>query len=260
MSQALDSLMYFALLGLLCGVVSFRLGFRIGTRIALPLTQTLLGFLAFAASWRASGAVAAAIALAGWAVGASMIAMGAFGRDPGATATIPGAETFAHGMFRWLERGRGPRGGASATVSRLVRWLATFLLAATLTAGAGAVAVGALLLNVKNAWVATFIGRAERPGIARALAWNAWSVVRVVAFAALGSACAAPLATRLGYPPDPVAIQRLLTFGAVALIVDLMLELTLSELYRERLARALPPTSDQTPSAKEPPERASANS
>lgn len=242
MSQAINSVLYFALLGLLCGVVSFRLGWRIGGRITLPLIQTLLGFLAFAASWRAGGSIAAAFAAGGWAVGTSLVGVGAFARDPQrAVDAIVGAQNLRRSTFEWIRRGRGPRSGPGATVSRLVRLLSVFLIAAGVSAGALALGGGALMLNAQNASAAALLAGARRPEVVRWLAWNVWSAARVVAFTALGSACAAPVATWLGYPPDPQSIRLLLIVGVVAVATDLALELTLSEAYRRVLSSAVAP-------------------
>ena len=71
------------------------------------------------------------------------------------------------------------------------------------------------------------------------MAWNSWSVVRVLAYVVLGAACAAPLAGLLGYPADPLEIRRLLQLGGIGVALDLVLKLLLSRPCGRLLAAAV---------------------
>jgi len=85
------------------------------------------------------------------------------------------------------------------------------------------------------------LSSATRPWTVRLLAWNSWSIVRVVAYVMLGAACATPLATRLGYPGDPAEVRLLLQLGGIGVALDLVLKLVLSRPCGRMLGLAVDP-------------------
>lgn len=234
----MDSGLYPPVLGLLCGLVGFRIGWRIGRRSALPAVQTALGVVAFGSVWRSAGLLDATVAVAGWAVGTTLISLVTFhGRPARTDEVVLGARAYRDEMVAWL---RGGRGFPTAVTARRHLWeLAGYLAAAVATANVLALALGAVLLNKMNAWVAAVLRHARRPVAAALLAWNVWSVVRVASYVALGAACAVPLGRALGLPADPHEVRGLVTFGALGVVADLALKLALSGAAGRALAAAV---------------------
>jgi hypothetical protein len=99
--------------------------------------------------------------------------------------------------------------------------------------------MGAVLLNYMNAYVATLVRAARRRATVLLLAWNVWSVVRVVAYVALGAAAASPLLRLAGRRVDTAAVHALAWAGAAGVVVDLVLKLALSRPCGRALAGAI---------------------
>ena len=235
----IESPIYFLLLGLLCGLVGFRLGWRSGQRIALPLIQGVLGWVGFATAWRAAGAFAGVEAVAGWVAGTTVISLGRFRREPEtADRLVLRAVPYRTMMFEWLRSGRGPETRPFRTALEHARELLVYLLAAVASANLLSIAMGAVLLNYMNAYVARLTATATRRWVVRLLAWNLWSIVRVAAYVLLGAAAAAPLAERAGFPASPEQVKVLWLVGLVGAALDLILKLTLSRACGRRLASA----------------------
>jgi hypothetical protein len=90
-----------------------------------------------------------------------------------------------------------------------------------------------------NAYVARLLAAARRAWTVRLLAWNVWSLVRVLGYVLLGVACAGPLMRLTGRAGDPQEIRALAMTGAIAVAVDLLLKLLLSPAAGRRLAAAV---------------------
>ena len=231
---------YFAVLGLLCGFVGFRLGWRSGNRFLLPLAQGLLGAVAFAAAWRTAGALVAALAVGGWALGLTLAGLYVF-RHEGrhVDRRVLGAARYRDEMLDWLRTGRGPESRPLATLRAHAAELAVYLAAALATGNLVSIVMGAVLLNKMNAYVAALLRAAKRPWTVRLLAWNCWSLLRVAAYVALGAACASWLAARAGYPAPRSEIVALAWAGGAGVVADLLLKLALSRPCGRALGAAL---------------------
>ena len=107
------------------------------------------------------------------------------------------------------------------------------------TANYASLAMGAVLLNEMNAYVAALLRAAERMGRVLLLGWNLWSVVRVAAYVLIGAAAAAPLLRLVGAPADVQVVRVLAAYGAIGLVVDLVLKLALSRPCGRLIATAI---------------------
>ena len=234
------SWMHVLVLGLLCGIVGFRLGWRGESRWLLPVIQGGTGWLAFAWAWSFAGPAQACVAVAGWAVGSTLVALRAFRARPGdVDQRVARAEPYRREMAGWLRTGRGPEAAPGRTARAHAVELAIYLAAALATANLVSMMMGAMLLNFMNAWVARLLAAARRRGTVRLLAWNAWSVVRVAGYVLLGAACAQPLARLAGRGAPGEDVTRLVIAGAAAVGIDLLLKLGLSRPAGRRLAAAV---------------------
>jgi hypothetical protein len=229
----LDSPLYAAALGALCGLVGSRLGWRSRSRLALPGIQAAMGLLAFIVLWRARGATLAALSVVGWALAVTAFGLFAFGRDPARTdRQVLRAVAYRYEMLAGLLHGPP---SARQLLRAHLRELTLFLVAAWVSANVMGLVLGAVLLNAMNAWVVRAMA-AALPGARPALlVWPVWSIARVLGYIALGAAAAAPLLGRLGMPATQGEATALWVFGGTAIIADLALKLTFSK----RHARAL---------------------
>lgn len=230
---------YFLIFGFLCGITGFRLGWRIGSRIALPLIQGAFGWVAFLLAWSTVGPCWAAASVGSWALGTAVSSITTFYGRPGETdARVIRAAPYRASMLLWIESGR-LEGRAPETVMRHLREAVWYTAAAVATANLGSIAMGAVLLNYMNAYVATLLRAAKRGTTVLLLGWNVWSVVRVAAYVLIGAAASAPVLRLSGWRVDASAVSVLAIAGAVALVGDLVLKLALSRRCAHALASAI---------------------
>lgn len=231
---------YFILFGLLCGVVGFRVGWRIGNRIALPIVEGASGWGAFLIAWMILGPVWAAASVGAWAFGTTVASIYVFIGNPIETdRRVMRAAPYRVSMLAWLQPGDGPERRPVATTRRHLREAIWYTAAGIATANLGSIAMGAILLNVMNAYVATLWRAATRKGILLLLAWNVWSVVRVLAYVVIGTAAASPLLRFWRFRADPSEVRALALAGAMGLVLDLCLKLALSRVFRRALVAAI---------------------
>ena len=231
---------YFIVFGFLCGVVGFRIGWRTRSRIALPIFQALLGWAAFLSAWVFVGPVWSAIAELAWALGTTLASIYVFLGHPRETdERVIRAKDYRNAMLGWLATRRGPEQHPAATAVAHLREAIWYAAAAVLTANLASIAMGAVLLNYMNAYVATLIRAAARTGRVLLLAWNVWSVARVVAYVLLGAAAAGPMLRFIGRGAPWASLRALAVAAGVGLVVDIVLKLALSPRCAAALAAAV---------------------
>ncbi len=231
---------YFIVFGFLTGVVGFRVGWRIGSRIGLPAAQAALGWVAFLLAWAIVGPVWAAITVGAWAAGTTLASIYTFiGKPEAADQRVLRAAPYRNEMLDWLESGVGPEARPSATLRRHLREAIWYTAAAILTANLASMALGAILLNYMNAYVATLLRAATRTGTVLLFSWNVWSAIRVGAYVAIGAAAASPALRLWGFKSDAGAVRALAVTGAGAAVVDVVLKLSLSKLWGRILSGAI---------------------
>lgn len=231
---------YYLLLGAICGAAGFRLGWRWKNRFVLPLTQAVFGWVAFAAAWRAHGPGWAAAVVGAWAAGSTLVSLFTFAGAPAEVdRSVLRARPYRESMLDWLKSGKGPESKPLATLWSHGRELVLYLVAAVATANFLSIALGAILLNYMNAYVATLLRAGRRKLVVAALAWNVWSVVRVAAYVVLGAAAADLLGRFVGLPPAEKSVGSLWVWGGIGVVIDLVLKLALSRACGRALAGAV---------------------
>jgi hypothetical protein len=232
--------LYFVSFGFVCGAVGFRVGWRMGSRLALPLAQALLGWMVFVLAWTFLGAAWAAASVGAWALGTTVVSIYVFFRHPVETdARVIRAASYRASMLAWIQAAGAPENGAAATVGQHLREAIWYTAAAMATANFASMAMGAVLLNYMNAYVATLLRAATNTTTVLLLGWNVWSVVRVAAYIAIGAAAAAPLLRFSGWHGDARAVPALALAGAAGVAIDLVLKLALSSRCGRALAGAI---------------------
>ena len=231
---------YFLAFGFLCGVAGFRVGWRFGNRVVLPLAQSASGWAAFLLAWDVVGPAWAAASVGMWVLGTTLVSVYEFVGHPRETdERVIRAAPYRASMLAWIETGSGPEKRPAATAASHLREVIWYTAAAIATANFVSLAMGAVLLNEMNAYVATLLRAAKRTGLVLLLAWNVWSVVRVSAYVLIGAAAAAPVLRLSGWSVDPAAVRALGMAGAIGVVVDLVLKLALSRPCRRLLAPAI---------------------
>jgi hypothetical protein len=231
---------YLLVLGALAGALGTRIGWRLRHRLMLPAAQTALGVFAFLFGWNQRGATGGALAVGAWAIGTSVAAIPAFraARDQLGTRVL-GFAPYAASMRGWLASGEMLGASPSAILRRHVRELAFYLAAALVSANLLAIGMGAVLLNRMNAWFVELCSDARDRRTILLLGWPCWSLARVLAYVALGAACAQWWAARLGRAAPPEDVLGLINLGLLGVVVDITLKIQLSGWYARKLHAAL---------------------
>jgi hypothetical protein len=231
---------YFLTFAFLCGVVGFRVGWRTGKRAGLPLAQSALGWAAFLLAFKIVGPAWASASVGAWVLGTTVASVFVFHGHPKETdERVIQAASYRASMLAWLETGRGPESRPGATAVAHLREAIWYTAAAIATANFGSLAMGAVLLNEMNAYVATLLRAAKRTGTVLLLAWSVWSVVRVAAYVVIGAAAATPLLRLSGWHVDASALQPMALAGACGVLLDVVLKLALSRPCGRALAGAI---------------------
>ena len=165
------------MLGLLCGIVGFRMAWRSGNRFATPLLQGAFGFVAFAAAWRVAGAAFAALAVVGWAIGSTLVSISVFRREPERVERqVLRARIYRQTMFAWLRTGRGPEARPLATAGTHAVELVLYVTAAALTVNLLSIVMGAVLLILISTVCAICRNCATLRARSTTLIRNSWMV------------------------------------------------------------------------------------
>lgn len=113
-----------------------------------------------------------------------------------AGARIVHGESYRSEMFRWIEAGIGTENEPRRYVPQHLFHLALFVLLSWVSAGYLGLALGAGLVAYMSYFVGSFALASGLPIAGALAAWVPWSIVRLVAFVAIGTICARPLLVR----------------------------------------------------------------
>ncbi|MBI4168827.1 MAG: hypothetical protein HY510_02685 [Acidobacteria bacterium] len=137
--------------------------------------------------------VAAAGATLLWAasLSASVILLAA--RDPAGTEglVIHGA-TYRDEMFAFIRSGAGRESDATLFLPQHLLHLGAFALLAAASGGILGMALGAVMVGYMSYYVGALAAAGGAPGIALALGWPPWAILRVAGYVLLGIAVAQP--------------------------------------------------------------------
>jgi hypothetical protein len=168
--------------------------------------------------------------------------------EAAAGAILHGPEYRAE-MFHWIETGQGSEGDWHLFLPRHALHYGLFLLASALTAGAGGLLLGVILLGYMNYYVAALFLADPAGGHTMGLAlmgWHVWAVVRVIGFIA-GAVAMADLTlaalARLRDRPGrwPGRSSYFLSLSLALVILDALLKALLASHWQMRLAEMIRP-------------------
>jgi hypothetical protein len=139
-------------------------------------------------------------------------------------------------MFEWVRTGHGAESTPSQFIPEQAGHAAIFSLLAVGTGGAGALPMGAVLMNYMGHYVGTLAASSAHPLLTLVLAWHPWAVIRIVSFVVIGVVLAAPLLGQLGgFGVDWPASRRLLSLAVLGLVADVVLKTLLAPAWQRLL-------------------------
>jgi hypothetical protein len=140
-------------------------------------------------------------------------------------------------MFGWVRTGVARENDWRAFLPQHLLHLSLFALLAWVSGGYLGLALGAALLGYMSYFVGSFAVASGAPVAGALAAWVPWSVVRVIAFVALGTALARPALAghRLRFEREE---GRWMSWAAVGLLVDALVKALCAPAYG-RFLRAL---------------------
>lgn len=194
--------------------------------------------------WRCLARGARGAALAGlllWAavLGICVTAAAFFWEERAARAILHGP-TYAGEMRTWIATGIGRESDPARFVPQHLLHLAIFAALALATAGAGALVMGSFLLGYMSFYVGSLAHGAAGCGplTTALLAWNPWSLVRIVSFIVLGVVLSEPPLRRWrGVAGQaPAGRGRWIAVGLAGIVADMLLKTALAPAWRGMLA------------------------
>jgi len=209
---------------------SALLGFRLGIPWLLPVLNAAPAWAVMALSIRRGKRAETVALMLLWAaaLGAATTILCAADPFGTASAAVLHGPAYADEMRAWIATGAGCESEPSCFVPRHLLHAGAFVALALLTAGAGAILMGSVLMNYMAFYVGTLAAASAAPGTVAILGWHPWSVVRIAAFVTLGVILAEPLLGRLGGRPSPPGRSRWLVAGAGGLVADMVIKALLA--------------------------------
>ncbi|MCI0588664.1 MAG: hypothetical protein L0323_17695 [Planctomycetes bacterium] len=218
------------------GLLGAGIGLIVGHAFLLPVLQAALAYPIFLGAVREGRHGRAVGLMLLWAVATSIPVILASRTDPGGTepAILRGKE-YRDEMFAWIRTGVGKESDPGRFLPEHGLHFATFALLAYFSVGAGALLLGAVLLDYMNFYVGALLAAAADPAAVAPFAWPVYAVVRVIGYVV----CATALAGLRLRGPEPDERRRplgLLALGFSLVLADALLKALLAPWWRERLA------------------------
>jgi hypothetical protein len=197
-------------------IVSYPLGLALRQPWLLPVLNALPAYVVLLHRLRKGERGGAVRAMLWWAAALAICGTLAFlwWPTPTAPAVLNGPE-YAAEMFHWIRTGAGREGSPRLFLPQHLLHLAAFVAIGLATVSAGAIVMGALLMNQMSYYVAALALAGVPPWAVLLLGWSPWAISRVAAFATLGVLLAEPLLFRV----FPAARARLKVIGRGAYVV-----------------------------------------
>jgi hypothetical protein len=215
--------------------VLFGLSVILGNRILFLLLCSIPAYVGYLSGLRNS-ILSAFIALLIWTFIQSLLVIFSSVRSANKMARlIFRSESYTESMFRWIETGILPEGNSTQVIRTHIQQTLIYCALAFISGNLLSLIFGCMLLNYMNFYVSQLAAQGKS-WKAFVFGWNPWSVVRVISFLWLGAVLGIPLATYFLKMNVEFRLMWLVP-GIIGVIIDLILKLTMSDIWRIRLGR-----------------------
>lgn len=226
---------------LLVAALGTALGLASGNPVLLLVLTALPPYLVFLDRVRSGRRAAAIWLMVGWAAfqATAVVLLTVALPDRAAEALVNGPH-YRDIMFRWIRTGVGSEGDWRQFLPEHALHYAVFLVLSALTAGAGGIVLGTLLLNYMSFYVGSLFLADSGGGHTLRLilmGWPIWSIIRVIGFIAgavgMADLTLALLARRRGHPhPWPGPSSYALSLSLALVILDALIKSLLAGSWR----------------------------
>jgi hypothetical protein len=179
---------------LLATLVSYPIGLGLRRAWLLPVLNALPAYVVLVHRLRKGERGGAVRAMLWWAAALALVGTVVFvwWPEPLGRLVVHGP-AYKSEMFGWIRTGRGPEGNVRLFLPEYLVHLGAFIVAGLGTGSAGAILMGAVLMNSTSYYVAALAKAGMPPWAVTLLGWPPWAVARAAAFATLGVVLAEPL-------------------------------------------------------------------
>jgi hypothetical protein len=204
---------------ILATIVSYPIGLAIGQPWVLPVLNALPAYVVLVHRLRKGERGGAVRAMLWWAATVVIVGTIAFvwWPEPLGRVVLNGP-AYKSEMFGWIRTGRGAEGNIRLFLPEHLVHLGAFLVVGIGTGSAGAIVMGAVLMNYMSYYVASLAKAGVPAWAVTLLGWQPWAISRVAAFATLGVLLAEPLVSLV----FPSAKEKLKASTRAAYIVAAM--------------------------------------
>jgi hypothetical protein len=242
MGSSSDGAEYTRVWAVLVTVLSYPLGLLLGSPWLLPVLNAAPGYVAMVVLLRRGERAAAIRMVLVWALTLAVCGTLSFRFWPNLRgATVLHGPEYQQEMFLWIKTGTGSEGDLRLFLPQHLRHLGAFVLLCLVTASAGSILMGAVLMNYMAFYVAS-LSRAGVPAWAvLLLGWQPYALCRIAAFCVLGAVLAEPLLCRvLHYPYRGLkSSRRWILMAAGGLLLDIGLKAWIAPFWGRWLLRML---------------------
>jgi hypothetical protein len=204
---------------ILATIASYPIGLATSHPWVLPVLNALPAYVVLVHRLRKGERGGTVRAMIWWAATVAVVGTVAFVWWPGPLdRVVLNGAAYKSEMFSWIRTGRGAEGNIRLFLPEHLVHLGAFLVVGIGTGGAGAIAMGAVLMNRMSYYVAALAKAGVPPLWVTLLGWQPWAISRVAAFATLGVLLAEPLVSIV----FPAAKERLKASTRAAYIVAAM--------------------------------------
>ena len=230
-----------AVLIVLLTLISYAAGWLAGIPILVPILNTLASFPFMIAALRRGDLRLAVARMLLWALTLAVVStLIAFVTPWRAGVLFVGAGAYRDQMMGWVISGVGAESTPSIFIPQQLAHAAVFAVLALLTAGAVAMAMGAVLMNQMGTYVGSLAAASAHPAVTALLGWHPWAVIRVVSFVTLGVVLSVPLLSKLfAVRIEWQLARRLAILSCLGLIADIVLKTLLATMWRRLLWEVL---------------------
>jgi hypothetical protein len=203
----------------LATLVSYPLGLALRQPWLLPVLNALPAYIVLVHRLRKGERGGAVRGMLWWAATLAIVGTVIFvwWPEPMGRLVVHGPAYKAE-MFDWIRTGRGAEGNIRLFLPEHLVHLGAFIVVGLGTGSAGAIVMGATLMNFMSYYVAGLAKAGVPPWAVILLGWQPWAISRVAAFATLGVLLAEPLVSVV----FPTAKEKLRSSTRAAYVVAAM--------------------------------------